>query len=199
MHSGVKISQFTTVYYSGGKGGGTGTYGKIQYNYDQEPTRIADWNSTIAHNQDPDYTREGILRNSVNNQWTIGAISKVKINFTENFKGQIGVDWRKAEIDHFREVRDLLGLASYYYDGNQFDTGAEQNKGLGEKIAYHNTNTVDWFGGYVQGEYIKDNLSVYGTFGYSMIKYSYVNHFKTADTLADGNPDVNSGELTANT
>ncbi len=194
-----KISQFTTVYYSGGKGGGTGTYGKIQYNYDQEPTRIADWNSTIAHNQDPDYTREGILRNSVNNQWTIGAISKVKINFTENFKGQIGVDWRKAEIDHFREVRDLLGLASYYYDGNQFDTGAEQNKGLGEKIAYHNTNTVDWFGGYVQGEYIKDNLSVYGTFGYSMIKYSYVNHFKTADTLADGNPDVNSGELTANT
>lgn len=196
---GDKVSSFTTVYWSGGKGGGSGTYGKIQYDYDNEPTRIADWDATIAKNQDPDYTREGIIRNSVNNQWTVGALAKIKVDFSETFKGQIGIDWRTAEIDHFREVRDLLGLQSFYYDGNEFDTEADYNKGLGDKIAYHNTNTVDWFGGYLQGEYTNGTLSAYLTAGYSMIKYSYVNHFKTADTTATGDPDVNSGTLKSNT
>ncbi|MBC8321444.1 MAG: TonB-dependent receptor [Bacteroidetes bacterium] len=192
-----KISQFTTVYYSGGKGGGTGFYGKIQYNYDQEPTRIPDFNSTIAHNEDPEYTREGILRNSVNTQWTIGAITKFKINVSENFKAQVGLDWRKAEIEHYYQVRDLLTLPSYYWSGDEFATS--DNKVLGDKLNYFNTNTVDWLGGYLQGEYTNGNLSAYGTVGYAMIKYSYVNHFKTADTLGNGLPDVNSGELKANT
>ncbi|MCB2208529.1 MAG: TonB-dependent receptor [Bacteroidetes bacterium] len=185
-----KVTQFTTVYYSGGKGGGSGTYGKIQYNYDQEPTRIPDWNSTIEHNRDPEYTREGILRNSTNNQNTIGAISKVKINFSDHFKGQVGLDWRTAKIEHFRDVRDLLGLNTFYFDGNEFDSEADYNKGLGDKIDYFNTNTVDWFGGYLQGEYTNGKLSAYATFGYSMIKYSYVNHFVKGD---DG------GELKSNT
>lgn len=194
-----KISQFTTVYYSGGKGGGSGTYGKIQYDYDSEPTRIIDWDATIAHNQDPEYAREGILRNSVNNQWTIGAISKLKVKFNEVFKMQAGLDWRTAKIAHYREVRDLLGLQSFQYDGNQFDSPADYAKGLGDKIAYHNTNTVDWFGGYLQGEYSNGVFTAYATLGYSMIKYSYVNHFKTADTTAAGLPDISSGELNANT
>jgi len=190
-----KISQFTTAYYSGGKGGGTGTYGKIQYDYDQEPTRIADWNSTIAHNQDPEYTREGILRNSVNNQWTIGVISKVKVDFNDAFKMQVGIDWRTAKIDHFREVRDLLGLQAFHWDGNQFDSESQYAKGLGDKIAYYNTNTVDWLGGFAQAEYSNGVWSAYGTLGYSMVKYGFNDHFATQDTLANGDPDVNSGEL----
>ncbi|OFY48982.1 MAG: hypothetical protein A2W85_14390 [Bacteroidetes bacterium GWF2_41_31] len=194
-----KISQFTTVYYSGGKGGGTGTYGKMQYDR-TGPSQIVDWNATIEKNLDPTYTNKGILRNSVNGQWTIGAITKVKIDFSDHFKGQVGLDWRTAEIEHFYEVRDLLGLQSYVFKGNQFDTDAGmQNKVLGDKVNYFNTNTVDWFGGYAQGEYTNGNLTAYGTFGYSMIKYSYLNHFKTADTLSNGDPDVNSGELKSNT
>ena len=55
-----KVSQFTTVYYSGGTGGGTGTYGKIQYFYDYDdgsprPSRVPDWDGTIAKNNDPEY------------------------------------------------------------------------------------------------------------------------------------------------
>ena len=196
-----KISQFTTVYYSGGKGGGTGTYGKIQYDYDQEPTRIVDWDATIAKNQDPDYVAEkgaGILRNSVNNQYTIGAISKVKVVFNDAWKMQVGLDWRTAQIDHFREVRDLLGATSYDDSYTRNDFGSQLGLGLGDKIAYNNTNTVDWLGGYIQGEYSNGVLSAYGTAGYSMIKYSYVNHFVAQDTLSDGNPDVNSGKLESN-
>lgn len=190
-----KVSQFTTVYYSGGTGGGTGTYGRINYFYDYDdgsprPSRIPDWDGTIAQNLDPESGRQGILRNSVNNQWTVGAISKVKVEFTEKFRMQFGLDWRTAEIDHYREVRDLLGLQSYYWDGNAFDTEADYNKGLGDKIAYYNTNTVDWFGGYVQAEYATEKFSVYGTAGYSMIKYNFFDHFKKGD---DGT------NLTANT
>jgi len=192
-----KITQYTTVYYSGGQGGGTGTYGKIQYDYAQEPTRIANWNATIDSNLSTTYTRQGIIRNSVNNQWTIGAISKVKIDFTDNFKGQVGIDWRKAEIEHYREVRDLLGLQSYDDSYTQNDFESMTTRGLGDKIAYNNTNTVDWIGAFVQGEYSNGTLSAYGTAGYSMIKYSYVNHFLASDTLDNGNPDPNSGELTA--
>jgi outer membrane cobalamin receptor len=194
-----KVSSFATFYWSGGKGGGTGTYGKIQYDYDSEPTRIVNWNATIDSNLSSTYTRQGIIRNSVNNQWTIGALAKIKIDFSENFKGQIGLDWRKAEIDHFREVRDLLGLTSYDDSWTQNDFEDMSTRKIGDKIAYWNTNTVDWIGGYLQGEYTNGIFSAYATAGYSMIKYTYLNHFLAADTLADGSPDVNSGELTSNT
>ena len=205
-----KISSFTTVYYSGGKGGGSGTYGKIQYDYDSEPTRIVDWDATIAKNQDASYAtpgNQGAIRNSVNNQWTIGALAKVKINFSETFKGQVGLDWRTAKIDHFRELRDMLGLNTYK-DVNKYDdykpysdfwVGDEVNRKLGEKVNYFNTNTVDWLGGYLQGEYTNGTLSAYATAGYSMIKYSYVNHFKAAKMINDSTPDLNSGELKSNT
>lgn len=183
-----KVSQFTTVYYSGGTGGGTGTYGRMQYDR-TGPSQIVDWNATIAENQVADGDR-GIIRNSVNNQWTVGAISKVKIDFSERFKMQFGLDWRTAKIDHYREVRDLLGLASYDDAYTQNDFGSQIGLGLGDRIAYNNTNTVDWFGGYVQAEYKVEKFSLYGTAGYSTIKYNYLNHFKAGD---DGN------ELKANT
>jgi iron complex outermembrane recepter protein len=170
-----KISQFTTVYYSGGTGGGSGTYGSMKWDY-SEPTRIVDYNATIKNNLTSD-TARGILRNSVNNQWTIGGISKVKIDFNENLKGQIGVDYRKAEIEHYYEIRDLLGGKFFYYKGNEFDSPSDYNKVLGDKIYYYNTNTVDWVGFYGQLEYSKNALTAYATYGYSMIKYSYLDHF----------------------
>jgi len=187
-----KVSQFTTVYYSGGTGGGSGTYGSMVWDYNSQPTRIADWNATIARNQDPESGKQGILRNSLNNQWTIGAISRIKIEITKNFRAQVGIDWRKAEIEHAREVRDLLGLRSFTSMSNEFDTNFE--KGLGDKIDYWNTNTVDWLGGFVQLEYSNGKLAVDGTFGYSAVKYGFTDHFHTADTLANGDPDLNSGE-----
>lgn len=182
-----KVNQFTTFYYSGGKGGGSGTYGKLAYDY-SGPSRVVNWDATIAQNQDPNSTKRGIIRNSVNNQWTIGAISKLKINFTDHLKSQVGIDWRTAQIEHFREIRDLLGLTSYSDPYTQNDFGSMSNLGLGDKIAYYNTNTVNWLGGFVQSEYSKDAFSAYGTFGYSMIKYTYTNHFKKG---TDGN-ELNS-------
>jgi len=199
-----KFSLYTTAYWSGGHGGGTGTYGKLVRQpavpgnaWYKSPPWSWDWNATIANNRNNtdslgnDLGSAGILRNSRNNQWTVGLISKAYWKLTDNWKTSFGIDWRKAEIDHFREVRDLLGGSYFLYTGNEFDTPEQQKKKLGDKIAYYNTNTVDWFGAYLQGEYTKDRITGYGTVGWSMISYGYTNHFKKAAT--------GGGELTSST
>ena len=184
-----KTSLYTTIYWSGGKGGGSGTFGSMRYNYHigkDSPSRIVEWDATIARNRASTTGSLGILRNSVNQQWTVGAISKAFYNVSKYFKMSVGIDWRKAEIDHFREVRDLLGGEYYINTANDFDTTpAQQQKVLGDKIVYFNTNTVDWLGFYGQGEYTKKQWTVYATYGWSTIKYSYLNHFsKTANGSA---------------
>lgn len=215
-----KVSQYTTLYYSGGKGGGTGTFGEIytrdaegnlgdddyKYYYGASPW-VRDWDATIDMNSGPagaywvdkdslwkeDGQSLGVLRNSRNNQWTVGAISKVKVNFSEKFKAQFGVDWRTAQIEHYREVRDLLGGNYFVMEDDDFNPN--KPVGLGEKLDYNNTNTVDWLGFFAQGEYSYNAITAYGTVGYSMVKYGFTNHFKAQDTTATGDPDLNSGEL----
>ncbi len=209
-----KLSLYTTAYWSGGKGGGSGTYGSLKWDY-SNIQRVADWNATINQNMgnvvkldlnsDGDSTNykiaKGILRNSVNQQWTIGAISKAYYKVNKDLTMSFGLDWRHAEIDHWREVRDLLG-GQYFKEfagNNQFESGNQLYKKLGDKINYNNTNTVDWFGGYLQGEYTADRFTFYGTAGYSVIKYDYEDHFRTAKKLPDGSPDISSGKLTIET
>lgn len=193
-------SVYTTVYYSGGTGGGTGTYGSPKWDY-SNVQRVADWNATIAANRsnldsNGVSNSKGILRNSVNQQWTVGAISKAYVKLNDNLTTSIGVDWRTAEIEHFYEVRDLLGGQYFYNEDNDFNvTEASKIKRLGDKVNYYNTNTVDWIGFYGQAEYSEGPFTAFGMYGWSTIKYSYTDHFHTADTLLGGKPDISSGEL----
>jgi outer membrane cobalamin receptor len=191
----------TTFYFSGGSGGGTGTFGDILWDY-SGPSRVVNYDGTIAINRG-DETRKGadkeagvsnaILRNSINRQWTLGIISKANYKVSDDLKVVAGVDWRTANIEHSREVRDLLGGEYYVYTGNDFDSEAEQKKGLGDQIAYWNTNTVDWIGGFLQGEYVQPKYSVYGMAGYSMIKYSLTDHEKKGENYSFETND--DGEL----
>lgn len=188
-HLAEKLDLYSTVYYSGGKGGGTGTFGSLVWDY-SKPSRTIDFDGTIARNStniDSAYSltenaSRGILRNSVNTQWTIGAISKANYKFSNTFKGMVGVDWRTAEIEHFREVRDLLGGDYYVSTSSDFWTHSQQMRRLGDKIDYHFTNTVDWFAFFGQGEYKAGRVTGYGTAGYSMVKYTYTNHFRDDGT-----------------
>ena len=127
------LSLFTTAYYSGGKGGGSGTYGHMKWDY-SGPSRAIDPDATIAANTVSD-TAFGILRNSVNNQNTLGLISKLRWTLNDKFKMSFGIDGRTATIEHYREVRDLLGGKFYVYNGNEFESGDQYNKVLGDKIA----------------------------------------------------------------
>ena len=174
----------TVAYYSGGKGGGSGTLGDISWDY-SGPSRRVDYDATIAVNRGT-LDRKGnakdagvsnaILRNSVNNQWTVGAISKLAYDVSDNFKLTGGIDWRTAELEHFREVRDLLGGNYYVDNGNQYNLG--KHAVLGDKIDYNFTNNVNWFGFFLDGEYSTEKFSSYAMAGLSTIKYKHENFFK---------------------
>jgi len=210
--------ELTSVfYYSGGEGGGTGTYGYVyrDRNAPGNTYNNRDWNYQIEYNTSARYDYDGfwkpsdqstgILRNSVNNQWSIGAISKLDYKPTEELSFQFGLDWRTAEMEHFREVRDLLG-GNYYIDADwnddlgvwedpssDFWTADEYARGLGDKIAYFNENNVDWLGFFAQGEYKTDNLTAFGSVGWSSISYEMTDYFKDDGT---GNPlKLESGDI----
>ena len=195
------LSLTTVGYFSGGNGGGTGTIGSPRWNYDYRQ-RFPDWDATIERNQSSDDGSQGILRNSVNNQRTWGAISKLRKSFEGGVTAEIGVDWRTATIAHYREVRDLLGGAYYncvdarpqWCTPSAFWTEAEHRRSLGDKIHYHNENTVDWLGGYVQAERSTTAGSLYGMVGLAQNSYTFVDFFKQ-DPTAQGYLQLESGNI----
>jgi len=192
----------SVLYWSGGSGGGTGTYGSVSRTPAVEGERwyasspwAWDWNAEIAQNSDnidenfstTENRSTGILRNSINRQNTYGLISKLNYELNDNLELQVGLDWRTARIEHAREVRDLLG-GDYYVD--YADDNFEEGKvvKLGDEIAYHNETTVDWIGGFVQGNYTTEKLNLYGMGGVSSIEYSYQDHFTIADEVITADP-----------
>jgi hypothetical protein len=71
----------------------------------------------------------------------------------------------------------------YYVDYADDNAPDGKEVGLGDIIAYHNETTVDWIGGFVQGNYQADKLNLYGMGGVSSIKYTYQDHFTVADEV----------------
>ena len=181
----------SVLYWSGGSGGGTGTYGSVSRSPAVEGERwyasspwTWDWNSEIEQNSNNidsawsvDENRStGILRNSINRQNTYGLISKLNYDVSDEIEVQFGIDWRTAGIEHAREVRDLLG-GDYYVDYADDNFADGKKVGLGDIIAYHNNTTVDWFGAFVQGQYDTEKINLYGMGGISTIGYTYQDHF----------------------
>ena len=197
-----KTRMSSVLYWSGGSGGGTGTYGSVSRMPAVEGERwyasspwTWDWNAEIAQNSDnvdenfssTENRSTGILRNSINRQDTYGLISKVNYIVNDELELQAGIDWRTASIEHAREVRDLLG-GDYYvdYSDDNFEEGKVVR--LGDEIAYHNDTTVDWLGGFVQANYTTDKMNVYGMGGLSSIEYSYQDHFTIEDEVIKAEP-----------
>ena len=188
----------SVLYWSGGSGGGSGTLDQYPgYIWDYSgPSRVFDLDATIAMNRS-DKNRKGwdkvpgqsiaILRNSINRQSTLGLISKLNYDMSDDIKLEFGVDWRTAEIEHAREVRDLLG-GDYYVETRNENFADGYDAGLGDIIHYHNHNTVDWLGLFGQGNYTKDALSAYGMCGFSNITYTHQNHFLAGDPLFEADP-----------
>jgi hypothetical protein len=224
----VNLNHFLTIsnnmrlssilYWSGGSGGGTGTYGKIptmdadgnlgdddyKFYYGRGPW-VRDWNTLVDYNsgnEDTVYVDKsalvrthgsgnnqsvGILRNSINRQSTIGAISNFTFDMSDALSLKVGLDWRTAGIEHAREVRDLMG-GDYYVDFADDNAPNGKEVGLGDIIAYHNETTVDWLGFFGQVNFASGPLSAYGMFGMSTIEYSYQDHFTVADAVIESEP-----------
>ena len=167
----------SSLYWSGGMGGGTGTYGSLNWDYTTFSRRV-NYDSTIEEN-DSLGASSGILRNSNNRQSTIGLLSKLNYDVSSDLKAQVGVDYRSARIYHVKTIRDLLGGDYYVTSDSEFDSDNGQG-GLGDPIDYNFTNYVNWLGLFGQVEYTMDALKTYAMAGMTTVKYSHWNHFKDA-------------------
>jgi hypothetical protein len=196
-----KLQWNSVFYYSGGRGGGSGTLnnGSSSAAFARYPNSVPkygsniNWDATIASNAGTVAANGtakaagrslGILRNSVNNQDQYGIISKLSYELTPEFTFTTGVDWRTAELRHFREVRDLLG-GTYYLptaaQASQFwDQGAGTQLGLGDKVDYNNTNTVDWLGLFATGQYQSGPVTAFAVYGFTSVDYGFTDHFRRA-------------------
>ena len=169
-----KINLNSSVYWSGGMGGGTGTYGSLEWDYSSKQ-RTIDYDATIFEN-DSLGASSGILRNSNNRQTTLGLLSKFDYTVSSNLKTQVGLDYRTAKIYHVKTIRDLLGGDYYMTSDSEFDVDNGQG-GLGDPIDYNYTNYVNWLGLFAQAEYTQDKLSAFAMGGVTSVKYSHWNHF----------------------
>lgn len=213
----------SVFYYTGGYGGGSGTlynttgiYGfqSSSRSFARHPNSNSlygsnyDWDGTIAANAGTTTVRDnltkpagqsiGILRNSVNDQKQFGVVSKATYEVDDSLTWTAGVDWRTAEIHHYREIRDLLG-GSYYIPApgqfSEFDPqGATRPLGLGDRVDYNNTNTVDWLGLFLQAQYEQGPITAFGIYGYSVVDYSHVDHFRRA-AVGGGEHTLNSDSI----
>ena len=170
-----KINLISSVYWSGGMGGGSGTYGSLNWDYSNFSRKI-DYNSTIVEN-DSLGASSGILRNSNNRQSTIGLLSKVNYDVSDDLKAQVGLDYRRARIYHVKTIRDLLGGDYFTTSDSEFDADNGQG-GLGDPIDYNYTNYVNWLGLFGQVEYSLNSLKTFAMAGVTSVKYTHWNHFK---------------------
>ncbi|MDE2957794.1 MAG: TonB-dependent receptor [Bacteroidota bacterium] len=166
----------SVLYYSGGKGGGSSLFGSFVMNT-STPAPIPDYDATIASNSSQGLS-EGIVRNRHNVQWTIGGISKLTRQVTEELELEAGLDWRTAEIQHFSTVRDLLGGTGILRADNEFWGPGGRIVGLGERFHYNDMSTVGWIGGFLQGKLDRGPLSGFGVIGYSAVRYTFEDFFR---------------------
>jgi len=173
-----KMNLISSAYWSGGMGGGTGTYGSLEWDY-SNVQRVVDYDATIFEN-DSLGASSGILRNSNNRQTTLGLLSKLNYDVSSDLKAQVGLDYRTARIYHVKTIRDLLGGDYYMTSDSEFDSDNGQG-GLGDPIDYNFTNYVNWLGLFGQVEYSMNALKTYAMAGMTTVKYTHWNHFKDAN------------------
>jgi iron complex outermembrane receptor protein len=210
----------TVLYWSGGSGGGTGTYGKIptvdaagalgdddhKFYYGPSPwTR--DWNALIAMNGGTDDTvyvdksALGRTHGAGNNQ-SVGILrNSINRQGTTGLISKLNYDMSDAISLQYgvdwrsagiEHAREVRDLmgGDYYLDFSDDNHADGKKARLGDIIAYHNNTTVDWLGVFGQASYISGPISAYGMYGMSGIKYSYQDHFSVADEVIKAPPIV---------
>ena len=204
----------TVLYWSGGSGGGTGTYGKIptmdadgnlgdddyKFYYGRGPW-VRDWNTLVDYNsgdEDTVYVDKSALARThgAGNNQSIGILrNSINRQNTYGVISKLNFDMSDALKLQFgidlrtagiEHAREVRDLmgGDYYVDFADDNFADGKEVGLGDIIAYHNETTVDWLGYFAQGDFNSGPLSLYGMVGWSQIKYSYEDHF-AADSIWD--------------
>jgi outer membrane receptor protein involved in Fe transport len=146
-------------------------------------------------------TTSGISKiSSINSHNWYGGVVNFNKKFNQNLTWDIGIDARTYTGIHYQKLNDLLG-ADVYFDNtdknnpnriltNTYTTSPSwnpfANATKGDKINYHNDGNVNWYGGFTQLEYSKDNLTAYIQGALSQQGFQRVDYFKylSSDALS---------------
>ena len=218
-----KTTLSTVAYASWGRGGGTGPRGNGRIRT-EDPDGDGplygqvDYPATEANNAlvgiGGDYGAEFgagyIRRGSMNNHQWYGLVSSVDHKFSENFTANVGVDFRFYTGDHFRQVVDLYGLSGWTNDSSDnqpddyivtntyeatpwstlFDFAPEE-----DRIAYDNSETINYQGVFGQMEYATDKFSIFFQGAFSNQSYEREDRFHpaTSDKISKTGYNVKGG------
>ena len=201
-----KSSITNVIYYSTGKGGGTGIQGgSLTYtnNNQIDFQTIYDSNSGNSIHPffgdlsiDPNYSLSehkstSILYSSINNHSWTGLLSTFNHKINSKFDVASGLDLRTYRGEHYREVYDLLG-GDYYVgsmgSGSKNSIGENSNNLMlkeGDKMYYHNDGLIRWIGGFGQLEYDYNNISAFLNITGSQTLYKRIDYFKKQDLILE--------------
>ena len=205
----------TIVYWSGGSGGGTGTFGKIptmdadenlgdddyKFYYGRSPW-VRDWNTLIDYNSgnaDTVYVDKSALgrTHGAGNNQSVGILrNSINRQSTIGVISKLNYDLSDAiglqigldwRTAGIEHAREVRDLlgGDYYVDFSDNNVPDGKRVELGDIIAYHNETTVDWLGFFGQGSYSSGPINAYGMAGFSSIAYTYQDHFTVADAVID--------------
>ena len=212
-----KSALSTVVYASFGRGGGTGAYGSSrQYNvYEQDNqtfrqidfTGIRDANVLLT-DKIGTYGTAAALRSSANNHKWYGAVTNYAYDANEYLTINVGADIRFYNGDHFRQLSNLLGLSAWEDGYGRYAASLDANGDYlvsntyaanpwaslfnyapeEDRIAYDNSEWINYQGVFGQLEYAKDEIS--GYFQGAVSNQSYekeerfsADHERTAEKL----------------
>ncbi|MCD6112729.1 MAG: TonB-dependent receptor [Bacteroidales bacterium] len=138
-------------------------------NVDTLAARENNWYQVI--NNDTVFEKESvqIFRNSCHNHKWIGLLSTLNYDINDYLKLIAGVDVRLYKGIHYEEVRDLFGgdywddtkniYKNQYYDANLLNRSKHAK--VGDKINYNYLGYINYYGGFSQIEYTKNNFSTF--------------------------------------
>jgi len=166
----------TILYWSGGSGGGTGTYGKIptmdadgnlgdddwRFYFGRGPW-VRDWNTLIDYNSGDEDTvyvdKSALVRtHGVGNNQSVGILrNSINRQNTYGVISKLNFDMSDALKLQFgidwrtagiEHAREVRDLmgGDYYVDFADDNFADGKEVGLGDIIAYHTETTVDWLG-----------------------------------------------------
>ncbi|MGI9526897.1 MAG: TonB-dependent receptor [Weeksellaceae bacterium] len=202
----------TVLYASFGRGGGTGNYGasgdttKI---LDPE-TGLADFDQVVANNAQVEggigsYGNGGALRSSVNNHSWVGLVTSYENEITDELTFNIGGDVRFYKGDHFRQLANLFGLNAWDDAYKRYDASLDANGQYlvsktfdvnpwaalfdfadeKDRIAYDNSEWINYQGAFGQLEYAVDNFSIFFQGAVSNQSYKKEERFTADHTQSD--------------
>ena len=203
-----KTELSTVAYASWGRGGGTGPrgngrirtedpdgdgplFGQLDYPAIEGANALVGIGGDYGAENGAGYIR----RASMNNHAWYGLLSNLTHDFSDNFTASAGVDVRTYTGDHFRQIADFYGLSGWTNDSGDnlpddyvvtnsydatpwaalFDFAPEE-----DRIAYDNSETINYQGVFGQVEYANDMFSIFAQGGVSNQSYEREDRYKPA-------------------